>query len=59
MKKKNILKLVFTILICQVAGVIGSIFTTPAIPGWYEGLTKPSFNPPGWIFGPVWIFLYL
>lgn len=58
MNKKNISKLIFSILICQTAGVIGSIFTTKAIPGWYAELAKPSFSPPNWIFGPVWIFLY-
>ncbi|MBN2587169.1 MAG: tryptophan-rich sensory protein [Candidatus Fermentibacteraceae bacterium] len=38
------------------AGFIGSRFP----PGeWYETLEKPSFNPPGWIFGPVWTLLYI
>lgn len=58
MKIKNPKLLAFCILISQLAGVIGSLATTPAIPGWYEGLNKPFFNPPNWLFGPVWITLY-
>jgi len=59
MKTINILKLVASIVLCQLAGFIGSIFTTPAIPTWYASLKKPFFNPPDWIFGPVWVSLYL
>jgi tryptophan-rich sensory protein len=59
MKIIDILKLVASIILCQMAGLIGSIFTTPAIPTWYESLKKPLFNPPNWIFGPVWVSLYL
>jgi len=55
----EILKLAISIIVCQLAGVIGSIFTTPAIPGWYAALVKPSFNPPNWVFAPVWTSLYL
>jgi tryptophan-rich sensory protein len=55
----EILKLFISIIICQFAGVIGSVFTTPAIPTWYATLVKPSFAPPNWIFSPVWISLYL
>jgi tryptophan-rich sensory protein len=56
---KEILKLVVSIIICESAGFIGSIFTTPAIPGWYAALVKPSFTLPNWVFAPVWTGLYL
>ncbi|MEO0113915.1 MAG: TspO/MBR family protein [candidate division WOR-3 bacterium] len=59
MKSITILKLVGSIIICQLAGVIGSIFTTRSIPTWYASLKKPIFNPPNWLFGPVWTGLFL
>ena len=59
MKFNEILKLVTSLVICQLAGLIGSLFTRPAIPTWYQSLNKPSFAPPNWLFGPVWISLYL
>jgi benzodiazapine receptor len=51
-------KFIVSILICQLAGIIGSVFTVSSIPDWYEGLNKPWFTPPNWLFGPVWITLY-
>lgn len=48
-----------SIIICQLAGFIGSLFTTPSIPSWYAGINKPSFNPPNWVFAPVWTTLFL
>lgn len=53
------MKLFLSIIICLVAGFIGSAFTTPAIPSWYTGLTKPFFTPPAWLFAPVWTGLYV
>ncbi len=58
-KGSKILKLIISILICQGAGAIGSLFTSPAISTWYATIQKPSFNPPNWIFAPVWILLFL
>jgi len=58
-KKIKILKLVVSILVCQLAGIVGSLFTSPAISTWYTQLQKPSFNPPNWIFAPVWTLLFL
>ena len=55
----NILKLVASIVICQLAGFIGSIFTRPSIPTWYATLKKPPFTPPNWLFAPVWTALFV
>lgn len=55
----NILKLVASIVISFVVGGVGSLATVPNIPTWYAQLDKPWFNPPNWVFGPVWSTLYL
>ena len=49
---------VLFILASQLAGIIGSVFTANSVRTWYVDINKPDFNPPGWIFGPVWITLY-
>ncbi len=58
MKVNNTFKLIIAIVVSELAGIIGSVFTTPSIAGWYAGIVKPTLNPPAWVFGPVWIILY-
>ena len=56
--ESSIPKLVGSVLLCEAAGGVGSIFTYDAVRDWYPKLEKPSFTPPGWVFGPVWTVLY-
>jgi len=51
-------KLIGFIALAELAGIVGAIFTTPAIPKWYAELVKPEVAPSNWIFGPVWTTLF-
>jgi len=59
MGKIKWLKLIGAILLCELAGIVGSIATAPNIPTWYAALQKPFFAPPNWLFAPVWTTLFL
>lgn len=59
MKKMDLPKLIISIIIPLWAGVIGSLSNFEAIPTWYSHLNKPFFNPPAWLFAPVWTVLYI
>ncbi len=53
------LKLIGSLIICQFAGFLGSIFTRPSVGTWFAALRRPSFAPPNWLFSPVWISLFV
>ncbi len=57
-QKINYFKLLASVLLCQFAGAVGSVFTASSLENWYSLLEKPVFNPPSWIFFPVWTLLY-
>jgi len=60
MKLINLAKLVASLTLPLLVGFFGSLFTTAeSLNNWYANLNKPSFNPPDWIFGPVWATLYI
>lgn len=59
MKIPEFIKAIIAIAISQSAGLIGAIFTNSAVDGWYRTINKPSFNPPDFVFGPVWTTLYV
>lgn len=51
-------RLALAVLPVIAASVLAQVVTFPSIPTWHAGLVKPSFNPPNWLFGPVWTALY-
>lgn len=59
MKLPNRTKLLISLALPQLAGLLGSVFTMSAVTTWYATLQKPPLSPPNWIFGPVWTTLYL
>jgi len=59
MKLNKFFRLLAFILVSELSGFIGTLFTTPSIPTWYAFLNKPAFTPPNWLFAPAWTILYL
>lgn len=59
MKNKNFLKLIIALVVSQLFAIIGSLLTVTSSGSWFSLILKPSFTPPGWMFGSIWTILYL
>ena len=57
--KINLKRIVVAVFLCLLIGFIGSIATQSSIDSWYLQIKKPAFNPPNWLFAPVWTILYI
>ena len=53
------IKIIISFALTFFTAFIGSSVTTPSITGWYQTINKAPFNPPNWIFGPVWTLLFI
>ena len=58
-KTTQAIGLVVLLAICLGVGFLGSLATISEIPGWFRTLAKPTWNPPDYVFGPVWTALYV
>jgi tryptophan-rich sensory protein len=56
--KKDFLGAAVFIAVCEAAGIVGAIFTTPNVGTWFANLNKPEIAPPNWLFAPVWTILF-
>lgn len=58
-QRESILVAAGFLLVCFGVSAIGGLATASSVGGWYQTLAKPSFNPPDWVFAPVWTALYI
>jgi benzodiazapine receptor len=59
MKLNKITKIAIAVIICLAVGYSSSTFTKEGVETWYPTILKPNFNPPNWVFMPVWTLLFI
>lgn len=57
--KRKYIYIGISVTICLLVGILSSFATQSSVNDWFVQLNKPWFNPPNWIFAPVWILLYI
>jgi len=57
--KARLSKILFSAICCLALGSLSGLLTIDSVTTWYPSINKPSWNPPSWIFGPVWTTLYI
>ncbi|WP_338793384.1 TspO/MBR family protein [Bernardetia sp. MNP-M8] len=57
-RKSFIIKALILVIICEVIGIVAGLATAEGVTSWFQTIEKPFFNPPGWLFAPVWTLLY-
>ncbi len=58
-KRRQLLGLAGFLAACFAVSAIGGVVTATSVGSWYQELEKPAFNPPDWLFAPVWTTLYI
>lgn len=58
MSMRSYTRVGLAIVACYGAGALGALFTDASVGSWYSSLEKPAYNPPAWLFAPVWLVLY-
>ena len=56
---RQALVLLALLALCLAVGAVGGAVTSTSVGSWYQQLRKPPFNPPNWVFAPVWTTLYI
>lgn len=56
---RDVLGFVVFLVLCLAVSGVGGIITAASVGTWYQAIEKPPFNPPDWVFAPVWTTLYV